>query len=198
MPSSFSTSRNCGSERAVLMGDIAGDLDVVARRQRRQKIVFLENEPDRGFAQLGALGVGHAEQVAPGDVNGPGGRRSQPADDVKQGRFAGSGRTHNRDEFARLHVQIHASQRMHVHFARMIGFLETADGDDRLDVSHTPEPRSQVLPRRLLRASGIQRAEQSAPTSATWQSRRDAATSVERWPGSARCAPDRWMTKRVT
>ena len=76
MPSSFSTSRNCGIERAVLVRDIAGDLDVVARGQGGQKIVFLENEPDGGFAQLGALGVGHAEQIAAGDVNGArGGRR---------------------------------------------------------------------------------------------------------------------------
>jgi hypothetical protein len=63
-------------ERSISMSDIPRDLDIAARGEGGEEIVFLENESHRGLAELGAFGVGHAEQVASGDPNGPGGGMS--------------------------------------------------------------------------------------------------------------------------
>jgi hypothetical protein len=125
MPSSFKTSSNCGSSGPFFVRDMSRAISMLSRAvKRRQQIVFLENEPNGGFAQLGALGVRHPEQIAAGDLNGPGGRRRQPAHDVKQSRFARTRRPDDGYKFARLNVQIHAAQRMHIHFAGMIGFSQ--------------------------------------------------------------------------
>src|SRR5260370_28114487 len=56
-------------ERAILVGDMPRDFDIVARRQRRQQVVLLEDESDAGLAQLSALAIGHAQKIAAGDVN---------------------------------------------------------------------------------------------------------------------------------
>ena len=141
MPKQLQNFHELRIQRTILVRDVARDLDVVARRQRRQQIVLLENEPDGRLAQLGALGVGHAQQIAAGDVDAARGRRRQPAQDVKQRRLAGARRPDDRDELARLNVQIHAAQRMHIHFADTIGLAQPANGDDRLAISHTREPR---------------------------------------------------------
>ena len=42
-------------ERPFLVGDVASDLDVIGRGQRRQQIIFLEHEADAGLAQSGTL-----------------------------------------------------------------------------------------------------------------------------------------------
>src|SRR5580658_6814930 len=71
---------------------------------------------------------------------------SQPAHDVKQSRLARPRRPDNGDEFAGLDVQIDAAQRVHIHFAGMVGFSEAANGDDwpavGHDVSHRQAPQS--------------------------------------------------------
>jgi hypothetical protein len=65
---------------------------------------------------------------------------------MEQRRFAGTRRADNRHKFAGLHVQIHAAERVHVHFAGVIDLGEAADGDDRLALgqlaSHAPKPQS--------------------------------------------------------
>src|ERR1022692_2550952 len=67
------------------------------------------------------------------------GYRAEAADNMEQGRFAGSGRAHDTQELARRHIQIHAAQRGHVHFAYAINFAQAADFDERL--THTRAPR---------------------------------------------------------
>ena len=55
--------------RSTMARDIARDLDVIGRAERRQQIIFLKHEADFCFTQLCALGVGHRSKIPPIDLD---------------------------------------------------------------------------------------------------------------------------------
>ena len=120
-------SSNCRLRGPRRSSDVARDVDVFGGGQGGQQIVLLEHEPHAVLAQLGALGVGHAQQVAAGDVNTSRSRRRQAAQDVKQGGLAGAAGSHDRHELALGHREIDASQRVHLDFAGVKDFLEAVN-----------------------------------------------------------------------
>ncbi len=93
-----------------IAGDVAGDGDVVFRAERRQQIVFLKHEADGFLAQIGALGVGHFEEIAAVDMNGAGGGRREAAENVEQRRFAGAAGTDDGEKFAARDRETDAAQ----------------------------------------------------------------------------------------
>ena len=100
------------------------DSDIAFGGERRQKIEALEHEADFVAAQLGARGVTHRGQIVAVDQTlSPGGLR-QPANDVQQGRFAATGRSHDRNGFSRCNFEIHAAQSRHFYFARVVELPE--------------------------------------------------------------------------
>src|SRR5882724_1714357 len=119
---------------------MAGDRDIVARSQIRQQIELLEDEADGTLAHTGALRVGHSREVLIADADLSGRGRRQPADDVEKGRFARAGRADDGEEIARLHLQVHAAERGHIHLAHAVDLAQIADLD-RDPATHTPAPR---------------------------------------------------------
>ena len=89
---------------------------VVLRAHPRQQIEALEHEADLVAAQDRAFfGVQRRDIHAVAQV-GAGGRRVETADEIHQRRFAGTGRPHDRDEFAVFDLQVHALERGHFGF----------------------------------------------------------------------------------
>ena len=92
--------------------------DVVARREVRQQVEFLEDESHGALAQVGAAGVGERGEILIADADAARGGRSQTADDVEQRRLAGARRPDDGEELAAFDVEIDAAQGGHVHLAR--------------------------------------------------------------------------------
>ena len=120
------------ADRAVVPGDVTGDLDIFTGGQRRQEIELLENETDGALAQLGPLAFGHAGEVLSFDENGTRSRRSEAPDDVKERRLAGAGRPDDGDELSRFGNEVNAAHGVYFDFAHMESFLQAADFKDRL------------------------------------------------------------------
>src|SRR6266851_4003002 len=66
---------------------------------------------------------------------------------MEQSRLAGARGPIDREKFTALHLQIHASQRFHVHLADFIYFAKLLDPDNR-SLTHTTGPRSDPCRRR--------------------------------------------------
>src|SRR5262249_21253037 len=94
---------------------------------------------------LGAAGdelTGDLDLTLVGDV--------ETRDQVQQRRLPAARRTHDRDELARLHVEIHTSQRTH---RRQVGLERFADGSNLASLTHPP--RLLALPADDTRPRGI-------------------------------------------
>ena len=76
--------------------------DVLLRGERRDQVVGLEDEADRGAAQLGELLVVELGEVDVADVHRPAGEVVEPGEAVHQRALARAGRAHDRGELARL------------------------------------------------------------------------------------------------
>ena len=84
-------------------------LDVLARRERRDQVVGLEDEADRAAAE--AVQVAHLAQRRAADQHLARGWPVQRAEHVQQSRLARAGRSDDRDELAGAHRQVHAVER---------------------------------------------------------------------------------------
>src|SRR4029078_10918302 len=78
---------------SVVSGDTSCNLDVVARGERRQEIIFLEYKTDGVLSQLRAIGFTHLTKVPSVDHDRARCRRGQTSDDIEQRRFPGTGMT---------------------------------------------------------------------------------------------------------
>ena len=105
-------------------GDMLGDSDILLGVQGRQQVEPLEHEADLGLAQLGPFRVGHVGQVVTIDLHRAARRGKHAPHDVEQGRLAGSGRSQQSDEFARLDFHRYATQGWHVHASKAVDLLE--------------------------------------------------------------------------
>ena len=106
-------------------------LDVFQCTGARQQVEVLEHEADLAVAQFGELVGVQLSDIAPlQDVAAAVGY-VQAAEDVHQGRLAGTRWPHDRDELAGLHGQVDAAQGVHVDAVQRVGLVQFADFDDR-------------------------------------------------------------------
>jgi hypothetical protein len=120
----------CWIEVRMASGDVLHNANIIFRRQRRQQVVLLKNEPDCGLAKVCPLRTGHPRQIASIDPNVSRGRRCQPAEDMKQRRFARSGRSDDPYKFAFSNVQVDTAKSVNLHIANLISFGQTTHLDD--------------------------------------------------------------------
>ena len=104
---------------SVAMNELR-DGDIALGRECGKQIEALENETDFVAAQFGAGRIGQRREVIAVDQNFAARRLGQPADHIKERRFAASRRPHDRDRFSRQDFEIHTAQGWYFHFARAV------------------------------------------------------------------------------
>src|SRR6185312_16892663 len=115
---------------SVAAGDLAGNLDVVARGERWQKIELLEDKTDFALAHRRALRIRKRGEVRAINEHAAGGGLSQPAQNVKQRGLSAAGRAHNAYELALLGGQAHAAHGGHIYLPNAVNFAYILCLDD--------------------------------------------------------------------
>src|SRR5689334_939697 len=97
-------------------GILAGDgrelrLDVLDGGERRDQVELLEHEAERAQAERGELVVGERREVVPLEEDATGARAVEGAEELQQGRLAAAARPLERDELARLDLELDAVER---------------------------------------------------------------------------------------
>ncbi len=105
--------------------------DVFRRRRGRQQIVLLEDEAEGLAPQVGARVAVELGDFAAVEAIGAAGRPVEQADEIHQGRLAGTGSAHDGDELAGLDVERDAVQHLGRHVAAVIDLDDVAQGDQR-------------------------------------------------------------------
>src|SRR6266851_2036784 len=108
------------------------DGDIALGRQGGEQIETLKDEADFVAAQFGARGVAQFGEIITVDQNLAPGSLRQAADHIQQRRLAASRRPHHRDRFARLHLEIHPTQRRDFDFSRAVEFPQVFCSEYRL------------------------------------------------------------------
>src|SRR6478609_92853 len=83
-------------------------LDILESGQRRNQVELLEDEAERVEAKLGQVAVAEGAEVAPFEQDAAGARTVERAEQLQQRRLAGSTGALERDELARLDLQVDA------------------------------------------------------------------------------------------
>ena len=104
---------------------------VPLRRQHRHQIVKLEDEADVPRAPRGQFAVGQLVHALAGDAHRAFGGPVQPADQVQQRALARARRPHQRQKFARRHLQMQVRQHVNVFRAAMEDLLHAIDVHQR-------------------------------------------------------------------
>ena len=112
-------------------------LDIALRREHRHEVVELEHEADVPRAPLRKLAVGELVDALAGDHDLAFVRTVEPADEIEQRRLAGARRAHQRDELARLDLEIQAVQHFHLLLAARVALHHVLHGNER---RHEPSP----------------------------------------------------------
>ena len=86
-------------------------LDVFQRARARQQVVGLKDEAEAAAANVGARVELKCRDVAAFEAIRPGGRRVEQPDDLHEGRFARTRRSHDGDELAGFEREIDAGER---------------------------------------------------------------------------------------
>ena len=89
-----------------------GHGNVVERGKFRQQMMELVDESERGIAQVAARLFIQAGEIAALQTDRAGGRRIQPAEQVQQGRFAGTGSADDGDPLALDDVEVESLQHL--------------------------------------------------------------------------------------
>src|SRR5215207_5576928 len=107
-----------------------GQRGVLLRREVREQVVELEDEPDLPPAPAHELRSGGARHVEPADPHGPFVRRFEPADDVQQRRLPRPRSAHDRRRLARRQTERDAAQNFQ-HPARRLAesFAQAVDDE---------------------------------------------------------------------
>lgn len=100
--------------------DAQRQLDVFQRRQPRQQVKPLKDEPDLAPAHLCELILPQRLHAAPVQAIRPRAGPVQAAHDVHQRRLARSGRPDDRHEFAPPHIEVHVRQRCDLRVAHPV------------------------------------------------------------------------------
>src|ERR1017187_2170328 len=122
-----------------------GKFHVVQRGGAGQQVEGLEDEADLPVADARQLVVGHlADQVAVDVVQALGGG-IEAADQVHEGGFTGTGRSHDGDVFAAFDFDIDAGDGVENLFAHHIGLPEIVGADDNTIALELLAPLDQFL-----------------------------------------------------
>src|SRR5436309_6321526 len=94
--------------------------DIALGRQRGEQIESLKYKADFVAAQFGARGVAQFGKVIPVDQNLATRSLRQAADHIQQRGLAATRRSHYRNRFPRLNLEIHAAQGRHFDLTRAV------------------------------------------------------------------------------
>src|SRR5690348_3561346 len=108
----------------VAAGDLARNVDVVARGECGQKVELLEDETDLALAHRRALRVRKGAEVFAINEYAAGGGPRQSAENVKQCGFPAAGRAHNAHELAPVGGNAHARQGGHIYFSDVVNLAD--------------------------------------------------------------------------
>ena len=120
-------------------GELERQRDVLGRREHRQQVEELKDEPDVVTAQLGQLRVVERRDLDAGDRDLARRRPVQPGEDVHQRRLARARRAHHRGQPPLSDLDGHAAQRVDRRVALAVAAHDAAAYDDR-------RPRTAVAP----------------------------------------------------
>ena len=95
-----------------LLHDEEGELDVFPRREHRNEVEGLKDEPDGVQAKVGELPVGHGGDVPAVDIDRALGGVIDAADDVEERGFAAPRRPDNGDEIALFDGEVDSAHRV--------------------------------------------------------------------------------------
>src|ERR1019366_74255 len=101
--------------------------DVLARRQHGQQVVELKHEADMCCAPSGQCALRQTVDALLADHDAALGGRIQAADQVQQGGFTRARGSHERQEIARLDVEIHVVQDLDPLLAALVDFAQLSD-----------------------------------------------------------------------
>src|SRR6058998_3674157 len=82
------------------------DLDILSRRQCRDQVELLEDEPDRLESQLRELCVGHLRKVAALEEDLPPSRTVERSEQLEQGRLPRAARPGDDEELPGIDLQV--------------------------------------------------------------------------------------------
>ncbi len=105
------------------------ELDVARRRQHRQQVVHLEDEPDVPRAPGRELAARERVDAIAGNLDRSLRRRVQPADQVEQRRLARARRPHQREKIARGDVDRHALEHVDLLAPAVVHLVQVPDLD---------------------------------------------------------------------
>ena len=118
--------------RAALdAGEIARDLHVFDGGERSQEIEVLEHESEMMGAERGEVSLGRGGKVDAVDQDGATGGAQHRAEHEEQGGLAAAGGSHDQDDFAGLHVEVHVAHRVDGDAAFAVGLGQVTHGDSR-------------------------------------------------------------------
>ncbi len=106
-------------------------LDVLQRTGARKQVEVLKDEADLAAAHQCQLFLGQRRDIDVLKVVASAGRAIEAAKDVHQGRFAGSRRSHDRDELAALDREADAVERAHLDLAQLVDLEQIGNFDNR-------------------------------------------------------------------
>src|SRR6476469_7765415 len=107
--------------------------------QRREQVIFLENEPDRLLSEIRPIAFRHRAEILTVNNDLAGGGWRQATNDIEQCRLARARVPDDRKKFATPNFQIHTAECMHVYVAHVIDLSKIPDRDDW--ITHRPAPR---------------------------------------------------------
>jgi hypothetical protein len=106
------------------------EFDVFDDGVLREQVVGLEDEPEVAGAHFGKFVVSHRGDVLIFQEIMAAGGSVEAAEDVHQGRFAGTGGPHEGDEIAFVEGEIHPFEDVHGHVAEVVVLDQIDDFDD--------------------------------------------------------------------
>jgi len=107
---------------------------VFQQRHARQQIETLEHEADGAVAQQGQFVLAQSRNIAIIQYIAPGSRLVETPEEIHEGGFAGTGRPHDRDEFAGSDAEADIFQCREQSGRSFVGLVQAFDADD--GVSH--------------------------------------------------------------
>src|SRR5258708_9174883 len=129
--------RLCGSPESLFRTNTCVNqrkFHILQTCRARQQIKRLKDETDLAISNLGQFIVFHRSHIFPVEMILAGGGSVETTDHVHQGRFAATGRTHDRQILIAMDHHIDTSQCLNQHVTHPILLSDAGDLDNRLTV----------------------------------------------------------------
>jgi hypothetical protein len=125
------TDSSSSSHSRLAAGELEREDDVLLRRQHRQQVEELEDEPDVVAAQLRQLGVVEIRDLDARDRHAAGGGLVEPREDVHERRLAGARRAHDRRQLPAGDLERDSAERVDGRLTVAVPARDVARRDDR-------------------------------------------------------------------